>query len=378
MNRVAPLALGEYAAGVDDLGRELNADLLGKRHIWNFSDFRTALGTPVKQRLSAAQVTVVVVRNKTGGTLAASDVVQLNVTDTISVDANGDPKSSGFGAIPLLEQVKKKADANGLAFCGVVDPSLRGTTVPANGIFNLVISGPCEARLPATSPTLSIGSPLMSAATGAISLFPSETAFPLAITAAKVHDAMATNCPATAANDDMGIITGTPGTDAPTLQGVDFGGTTTDEKCAYEFILPEDYSPGAAITVRAHAGILTTVSDGTLTLDVEAWKVGADGVVGSDLCTTAAQSINSLTQADKDFTITPTGLVAGDKLIIRFSFACSDTGNAGVMIPEISALHIVTSTANTTNAVMGYALQSRATPTNDAGLVLAVLRDPFG
>lgn len=154
-------------------------------------------------------------------------------------------------------------------------------------------------------------------------------------TSCRVHDALATNLPAAAAADDMGLNTGTPGTDAPTLRGVDFGGTTSDDKCSFEFVLPPEYDEGQSFTLRIRAAMLTTVSDGTCTVDVECWQAGDDGTVGSDLCATAAQSINSLTPADKDFEITPTGLLVGAKLIVRVSFAGSDTGNAGVMIPAI-------------------------------------------
>jgi len=136
--------------------------------------------------------------------------------------------------------------------------------------------------------------------------------------------------------DDMALITGTPGTDAPVLQGADFGGASTDEKCAFEVVLPASYRAGAAVTVRLRAAMITTISDGTATVDVEAWKDAGDGLVGSDLCATAATTINSVTPGNVDFTITPTGLVANDRLIIRLSFAGTDSGNAGVMIPEIT------------------------------------------
>jgi hypothetical protein len=165
--------------------------------------------------------------------------------------------------------------------------------------------------------------------------------YTIPLTSLRVHDAMITNLPGTAANDDMALITGTPGTDAPTLQGVDFGGTTTDEKAAFEFTLPPEYVDGETVTVEVTAGMVTAVSDGTATVDVECWKATGAGAVGSDLCATAAQSINSLTHAAKSFTITPTGLVAGDRLIVRVAFAGSDTGNLAVMIPEITKIALL-------------------------------------
>ena len=139
----------------------------------------------------------------------------------------------------------------------------------------------------------------------------------------------------------MALITGTPGTNSLRLQGVDFGGVSTDEKCGFEFVLPPEYVSGGSITVRANAQMNTAVSDGTATLDCECWSDDGDGTVSSDLCTTAAQSINSLTAANKDFVITPTGLVAGDRLFIRLSFAGSDTGNLAVMIPQINAVKVL-------------------------------------
>lgn len=166
-------------------------------------------------------------------------------------------------------------------------------------------------------------------------------AYDIDFTSLRVHDARQTNLPATAANDDMAIITGTPGTDAPTLQGVDFGGTSTDEKAAFTFTLPPEYVAGETITVRVRGAMLTTISDGTATVDVECWKRDGDGAVGADICATAAQSINSLTPANKDFTITPTGLTAGMTLEFRLAFAGSDTGNLGVMIPEISRVAVL-------------------------------------
>lgn len=160
--------------------------------------------------------------------------------------------------------------------------------------------------------------------------------YPIDFTLLRVFDARQTNLPGTAAADDMALITGTPGTAAPTLQGVDFGGTSTDEKAAFTFALPPEYVAGETVTLRIRGAMLTTVSDGTATVDAQVYKRDADGAVGADICATAAQDINDLTPANVDFTITPTGLVPGDVLEVVLAFAGSDTGNAGVMIPEIS------------------------------------------
>jgi len=161
------------------------------------------------------------------------------------------------------------------------------------------------------------------------------------LTSLRVWDAMATNLPTAAANDDMGLITGTPGSDVPTVQGVDFGGTTSDEKAGFEVVLPPEYDAGNTVTLRLRAAMLTTVSDTSCTVDLQCYKSDRDGVASADLCATAAQSMNTLTPANYDFTITPTGFTAGNRLVFVIAFAGSDTGDAGTMIPEISEIELL-------------------------------------
>lgn len=166
------------------------------------------------------------------------------------------------------------------------------------------------------------------------------------VTKAKIWDALATDSPAAATADDMGLVTGTPGTDAPTLQGVDFGGTATDEKVGFELILPETYRAGAPVTIRALAAILTTLADVGLTLDCEVWKDLGTGLVSADLQTIAAIDINFLAPVTCDFVVTPTGFVAGDKLLVVFTLAGSDSGNLGVMAGVINKLDLLAGNAS--------------------------------
>jgi hypothetical protein len=139
----------------------------------------------------------------------------------------------------------------------------------------------------------------------------------------------------------MGLITGTPGTHSPTLKGVDFGGGSTDEACMFQFAIPQSYDAAATVKVRVKAGMLTTVSDGTATIDCMCWADNGDGTVTSDICATAAQSINSLTLANKDFTITSTNLVGGSMLNVKLVFGGSDVGDAGVMVPTITSVSML-------------------------------------
>lgn len=147
--------------------------------------------------------------------------------------------------------------------------------------------------------------------------------------------------PTTASGTDMAIISGTFGSAYPTLQGEDFGGGSTDEECAFWFTIPPEYDSGESVTLQVTAGMLTTVADGSCTLDAECYKADGSGGVGSDLVATAAKDINSLSLSTNNFTITPTGLAAGNSLLFKLVFAGSDTGDLGVMIPTITAIAVL-------------------------------------
>jgi len=166
--------------------------------------------------------------------------------------------------------------------------------------------------------------------------------FPVNLTDLRVHDALATVLPGTPSADDLGLDTGTFGTEAPHVTAGDLkaAGATT-RYARFLLALPAEYDDGETVTVRINGHVETTVSDGTCTVDVEAYEVADDLTVGSDLCTTGATSINSLTAADKDFTITPTGLVAGDVLDVRVAIACNDGATATVVEPVISKISLI-------------------------------------
>lgn len=158
-------------------------------------------------------------------------------------------------------------------------------------------------------------------------------AIPLA--SVKTWDAMATNIPAAGANDDLGLVTGTLATDVPTLQSGDGKATTITRYAGFYVPVPAEYVDGETITIVFNAGMKTTVSDTSAILDLEAYRVGAPTV---DVCATAQQSINSLTAADKSFTITPTGVVAGELLFCRVKIAITDGATGTAVIGKINSI----------------------------------------
>lgn len=112
------------------------------------------------------------------------------------------------------------------------------------------------------------------------------------------------------------IVAGAFGTGTMELRGNDASSNTVTSTSSFEFVLPPEYVAGGAVTVRVNAKTSGAGTISAQTLDVEAFEVNADGTAGSDICATAIQTI-SQTSANYDFTITPTGLLPGDKLRIN-------------------------------------------------------------
>ena len=157
----------------------------------------------------------------------------------------------------------------------------------------------------------------------------------------RVWDALQTNLPGTAATDDLALVGGTFATASPSIQGLDFGGTSTTGYARALIPLPWDYADGQTVRLRFHAGMLTTISDNFARLDVECYETDEEVGISSDICVTAVQSINSLILADITFTITPTSLVSGDLLDVRITVTGTDAGNLGVMTPVIGAAKLL-------------------------------------
>lgn len=118
------------------------------------------------------------------------------------------------------------------------------------------------------------------------------------------------------------------------------GGTTAaaTETAAFQFPLPAEYQAGGAVTVRVRAKVsaLQEVAD---TVDVAVKKVG-DAGLGADICATAAQALTA-EYADYDFTVTPTGLAAGDVLNVVVTLATDDTGGTQNGTPTIAAVTVL-------------------------------------
>jgi hypothetical protein len=207
--------------------------------------------------------------------------------------------------------------------------------IMANRMDGLTISG--------TPGTLTIGSTGISAQTrDTILEQDANVRFPQPFANFRVFDAFATVLPGTAANDDLGIDTGTFGSAPVMLTGGDMKalGATT-RRARLEVPVPECYEAAETLTFILTCGMVTTVADTSCTIDLEVYENDKDGTISADLCATAAQSMNSLTFSEKTFTVTATSLAPGDMLDVRVSITCTDAATGTAVTPKIGGFDLV-------------------------------------
>jgi hypothetical protein len=149
---------------------------------------------------------------------------------------------------------------------------------------------------------------------------------------------------ATAATTNFGLVLGTDGTDFPHFETIDSKAATTAVVARCPSVrLPPNYVAGSAITLRARCGMKTTVADNTNATTIDFFVYSNSGVANlgsADLCATAAQSINSLTASNYDFTITPTGLVAGQDLHAKMVLTVTDAATATAVIGTVNHVEL--------------------------------------
>jgi len=171
----------------------------------------------------------------------------------------------------------------------------------------------------------------------------SNAIFPVNLTDLRVWDAYQTNLPGTAATDDLALIGGTFATAPPVISAGDLkaAGATT-RYARFQICLPECYDSGETITLSLKAGMVTTIADASCTIDIQCYKIDKAAGIGLDLCATAAMTMNSLVFASKEFTITPSGLVAGDTFDVRVAITCTDAATVTAVTPTIAAIDLLT------------------------------------
>lgn len=133
--------------------------------------------------------------------------------------------------------------------------------------------------------------------------------------------------------DDLAISSGAFATGLPYIHTGNLKSAGSVTRYARTmFTIPPEFVPAGAFQFRFASGMLTTVADTSATIDCECYKTARSTLKsGSDLVTSAASSINSLSFAEKSFDVTSTGLIAGDVLDIRVTIATNDSGTVTVV-----------------------------------------------
>lgn len=147
-----------------------------------------------------------------------------------------------------------------------------------------------------------------------------------------------------AATDDLRLTGGSFGSSAASLRTSDADSTTVTQRARFQYQLPAEYVAGEAITLRLNCGMITTVSDTSAVVDVEIYTFDEPG---TDINSTGATSINSLTAADKDFALTETNLAPGDVLDIRLTIAITDGSTGAPVIGVINKVQLLITTKDT-------------------------------
>lgn len=165
--------------------------------------------------------------------------------------------------------------------------------------------------------------------------------FPMPLQDARIHDAPASFLPTTPAADDLGLVIGTFGTNGVLVQTGDLKAAgATSMYCRWPQVqVPHYIHPGQNSYVRLYAGMDTNPADTTATIDVEAYVTDGVGGVSADKCVTAAQDINSLTDANFDFDLGTT-LLAGDYLDVRVTIAVNDGATGTAVIGNLGRAYL--------------------------------------
>jgi hypothetical protein len=164
--------------------------------------------------------------------------------------------------------------------------------------------------------------------------------YTIPLTSLRVWDSHAL-LPSAGAADDLGLVSGTFGTEPPHLSANDLGAAAATTRYARgEYQLPAEYDDGQSVSFRVSAATQTAIADVSCTVDFEVYESDEDLTLSADLVTTAATSMNSVTFANYDFVVTPTGLIAGSVLDFRIAIACNDAATA-IVEPTIASLKLM-------------------------------------
>lgn len=148
LDSVADFGLGETIRGQNDDSVDINTALDGREYTFPVTA-SVADAANMSKRTVGRRVTARILRNKTGGTLAAGEIILVDIDAGHAGLGTADAKSSA-----------------GDRCCLVVDPSLGASTVAANDLFYAIVRGPSKAKQPAVAASLAAGDVIKAGASG--------------------------------------------------------------------------------------------------------------------------------------------------------------------------------------------------------------------
>jgi len=138
--------------------------------------------------------------------------------------------------------------------------------------------------------------------------------------------------------DDLMISGQTFGSSQPLIRTPDQDSLGAQTRYARARIrLPIEYVAAQSVALVFGAGMISNAADTSCTLDVEAYRIDKDNTIGSDLCATDAQSMNSTSFTDKTFNLTAATLGPGDELDVRIAIACNDASTGSAVIAALAS-----------------------------------------
>lgn len=161
------------------------------------------------------------------------------------------------------------------------------------------------------------------------------------LTLCRTWNDLATNLPAVAANDDLGLVTGTAGTAFPKLTAGDVKTLSGSRSAGFIFHVPETFDSGETLTIRVRAAVETSSADGSCTLDLDVYSSDDDGTSSANLYAGSPQSINSQTPGNFDFNFPSAGLTAGQAIYCVLTIAYVDAATGTAVTPAIYGITLL-------------------------------------
>jgi hypothetical protein len=160
------------------------------------------------------------------------------------------------------------------------------------------------------------------------------------LTSLVVHDAPQTKLPNPSATDDLGIYLNTWATGSPSVKTYDVKTVgATALYALFEVTLPPNYVASETVQVVITART-SAAADTSCTLDLVIYRSDGEAGIGSDLCNTAAQNINSASWADFTYEVTDATLGPGDTIWGRLHVAVNDGAGGSPVQAEIGKIEL--------------------------------------